>query len=286
MWLVQMAAEKPLKDLVSKLNHSAMRLLLLAFLANLALPQAPLFGDTKFHVLAPHETSLPQNTFVFAVQNIETGKMHFGYATEGPSDPKRRVNTLLPGHTVLMAHDLGVSDQEFISAHLPRVGEGKYVCGGFFVLGNYLYVHPFYSTKGAGQLEPSVDPSEPLTGNGMLPIQNVHNRTMIPEAYLAAFLSGILKRYPIPFAIDFNLLGESPYFSWNASKRELGTTHELLAGRLAVSFNKAVRAANHDILGVRTRMVPALPFRLRAKCSRFLMALPELKGTLKDLFQI
>lgn len=263
-----------------------MRFLLIALLANIALLPLPVFGDTKFHVVDPSETSLPQNTFVFAVQNIETGIMHFGYATEAPSDPKRRVNTLLPGHSVLMAHDLGVSDEEFLKNHLPKFGEGKHVCGGFFVLGNQLYVHPFYSSKGAGQIEPSVAPSEPVTGNPMLPIQNSYNGSFIPPPYLASFLSGILRRFRMPFALDLHLLNESPHFSWNKTKHA-GTeiVHELNTDLSARAFKKTVIAVNLDILGMQTRIVPAFPSRVRASCSRFLMALRAIRETYKQIRQ-
>jgi hypothetical protein len=242
------------------------------------------FADPSFAILGADETSLPLDTFVFAVQNIETGVVHYGYTREAPTEITRRVKTLLPGHTMLMAHDLQVSERDFLLHHLPAEKQGKYVCGGFYSRMDGLYIHPFFSAKGAGQLEPSVDPLEPVTGNPMLPIQNPHVGSHIAKAYLPSFFNEIVRRFRRPLVLDKHRIRESPYFKWNAAKHTgMEIPIELVTDRTARPFFKAAIAANRQILGVGTRSVPNLLRRVLIRCALRLEALRELRDDYRHI---
>jgi len=200
--------------------------------------------------------------------------MLFGYSTETPLDPMRRVNTLLPGHTNLVAYDMGVSPEEFLSHHIPPPGEGEYVGGGFYNRGDYFIVHPYFSLKAAGQLEPSVDASEPFTVNGTLPILNEYFLPLLAEPYWYDFLAGIAKVYQTPLAVDLSRLNESAYFNWNTQKNGPPVADVVLSVHLATeNFHRVVAQVNKMVLGVRT--FHTVPFVKRATntCHLFIVGL-------------
>lgn len=173
-------------------------------------------GGDGFVVLGPNDT--PERGFIFAVQNIETKQMAFGYSRQIPTDPTRRVNTVLPGHVHLIAHSLGVTPEEFMAHHIPKPGEGKWVGGGFYFGFGALIFHRYFSLKAAGQLEKSIDEKERCTLNGLTPKVNLTFSHLMHADYWPDFFKGIAERFRDPFFLDPSGVGTSAFFTFNMSK--------------------------------------------------------------------
>ena len=169
------------------------------------------FGGNKFRYLghSGQSISLPTDLFVYLAYDLETQKMHYGYAADQVHPdrlPAGEVNALRNGgHVALALKALQIKDASTYGSLYPH-GKGRIVGGGIIrTAEGTLLIHPMMSLKAAGAV---------LNNsyiNGRLPQTNHGWRSMIPEVYARAFFEQLIQDLDAPFELDHSFDNQGLY---------------------------------------------------------------------------